>query len=181
MDVFSALQFTKFCWVLKTYSSQINSRVEWSLSLFVQGIFQCSWLKLLLRSKRFPFVEERTKIGCKIHFREWLLLQFTEKEQLSIRFVFDFCQLTSNQNAAFERLRDIWKFTLRMCYSQQIFLSFVKIRKLKWLKTELICDRNQRLNCAFEIFKKCTKTEFIFVLSDEVVLKLTQIVTWCTR
>ena len=106
-------------WILKTYSSQINSGVEWSLSLFVQGIFQCPWLKLLLWSERFPFVKERTKIDCKIHFREWLLLQIPEKEQLSIRFVFDFCQLTSNQNAAVERLRDIWKSNLR--YSQQIF------------------------------------------------------------
>ena len=106
MGVFN-ISIGLFHLVLKTYSSQINSRVEWSLSLFVQGIFQGSWLKLLFRSERFPFVEERTKIGCKIHFREWLLLQIPEKEQLSIRFVFDFCQLTSNQNAAFERLREI--------------------------------------------------------------------------
>ena len=118
-----AFQFDELCWILKTYSSQINSGVERSLSLFVQRIFQCPWLKLLFRSERFPFVKERTKIDCKIHFREWLLLQISEKEQLSIRFVFDFCQLTSNQNAAFERLREIWKFTLRMCYSQQILLN----------------------------------------------------------
>ena len=120
---FLAFQWGELCWVLKTYSSQINSGVEWGLSLFVQRIFQCPWLKLLFRSERFPFVEERTKIDCKIHFREWLLLQIPEKEQLSIRFVFDFCQLTSNQNAAFERLRDIWKFDLRIGYSQRILLN----------------------------------------------------------
>ena len=50
-----------------TYRSQIDSRVEWSLSLFVQRILQSSRLKFLFGSESFAFIKERAEIGRKVH------------------------------------------------------------------------------------------------------------------
>ena len=179
---FLTFQLGELCWVFwKLTVRKLIPELSDAWACLCKEYFNVPGWNFFLGLNVFPLSKKELKLAAKFILGSGYFFKFQKKNNSQFDLFLIFVSWRPIKTPLLKGC-ERFKNSLCECAILSKFFSIKSEVSVKVFKLSQFCENSiSKTENKNATFKSCKKIEFLFVFSDEVILKLTQIVTRCTR